>query len=203
LKSRANPRLMVFAGPNGAGKSTFYRNAETQEGGYRFWIVNPDLLTTEIAEREGQDWLAANGVALDRIMAWLRSSIAMYRPVGFETVLSSDKYFPLIDDALALGFELHLIYVALRTPELHLERIRKRVSEGGHDVAPDKVIARRLRSFANLERLLPKASFAQVWDNSGVEPKRLFEKRGDRIEVLDRKAIPEITQRVLAASRAA
>lgn len=196
----STPRLWVFAGPNGSGKSTFYRNAAFLAGVEPFWIINPDLLTSEIAEREGVEWLPANGLALDRIMAWLRTSLAMYKPVGFETVLSSAKYFPLIDEALGRGFDLHLIYVALRTPQLHLDRIRKRVSEGGHDVEAGKVIARRSRSFANLTRVFPKASFAQVWDNSGTEPKLLFEKRGETTEMFDAEAIPEVTAAIRAAS---
>jgi predicted ABC-type ATPase len=190
----------MFAGPNGSGKSTFYRDAKFLEGEEAFWIINPDLLTSDIAEREAMDWLAANGLALDRIMTWLEASVAMYRPVGFETVLSSNKYFDFIDRALARGFELHLIYVALKAPELNIERVRKRVSEGGHDVDEAKILARRLRSFANLERVFPKAAFAQVWDNSGSEPKLLFEKQGDTTVMFDPDAIPEITARIRAAS---
>lgn len=190
----------MFAGPNGAGKSTFYKDAKFLEGEQPFWIINPDLLTSEIAGREALDWLPANGVALDRIMTWLEASVAMYRPVGFETVLSSDKYFAFVDRAIARGFELHLIYVALRSPELHLERVRKRVSEGGHGVDSGKILARRLRSFANLERVFPKAAFAQVWDNSGSEPKLLFEKQGETTAMFDPEAIPEITARIRAAT---
>jgi len=71
-------------------------------------------------------------------------------------------------------------FVALRTPELHL--------------------ARRLRSFANLTHVFPKAYFAQVWDNSGTEPELLFEKHGGTTEMFDAQAIPEVTAAVKAAS---
>lgn len=170
----------MFAGPNGSGKSTFYTRARIIEGDGPLWIINPDLLTSDIASRESREWLAANGKALDRIKLWLEASIAMYKPAGFETVLSSDKYLPMIDHALSLGYEFRLIYVALRTPELHIERVRKRVSEGGHGVDEQKIVARRIRSFDRLERVLPKARFAQVWDNSGREPALLFEKTAKR-----------------------
>lgn len=195
-----NPTLWMFAGPNGAGKSTFYKNADFLRGQAPFWIVNPDVLTSEIAEREGRAWLQANGVALDRIMTWLEASISMYRPVGFETVLSSEKYFPLIDRAVSQGFDFHLIYVALQSPQLHVERVRKRVSEGGHDVDEAKILARRLRSFENLQRVFGKAAFAQVWDNSASEPHLLFEKHGDVTEMFDPDAIPELTRRIRAAT---
>jgi predicted ABC-type ATPase len=190
----------MFAGPNGSGKSTFYRDAQIIEDGAPLWIINPDVLTSEIAAREGVAWLAANGRALDRIKAWLEAAIEMYKPVGVETVLSSDKYLPFIDRALALGFEFRLIYVALRTPQLHIERVRKRVAQGGHDVDKDKIVARRARSFANLERVLPKADFAQIWDNSGATPRLIADKAGRTTTMFEPDAIPELTQRVKAAS---
>ena len=59
----------------------------------------------------------------------------------------------------------------------------------------------RLRAFANLTRVFPKATFAQVWDNSGTEPKLLFEKRSETTEMFDADAIPEVTTAVKAASR--
>lgn len=189
----------MFAGPNGSGKSTFYTRAQIIEDNGPLWIINPDLLTSDIAAREKIAWLAANAKALDRIKLWLEASIEMYKPVGFETVLSSDKYLPMIDHALALGYEFRLIYVALQTPALHIERVRKRVSEGGHDVAEDKIVARRLKSFDRLKAVLPKAHFAQVWDNSGDEPRLLFEKKGDDISAYDPDAIPEITERIKGA----
>jgi predicted ABC-type ATPase len=139
----------MFAGPNGAGKSTFYKNADFLRGQQPFWIVNPDILTSEIAEREGRAWLQA---------------------------------------------------VALQSPELHIQRVKKRVAEGGHDVDETKIVARRVRSFDNLQRVFPKASFAQVWDNSGHEPRLLFEKHGDVTEMFDPDAIPELTQRIRAAT---
>lgn len=189
----------MFAGPNGSGKSTFYTRARIIEDDAPLWIINPDVLTSEIAEREQIAWLAANGRALDRIKLWLEASIEMYKPVGFETVLSSDKYLPMIDRAIARGYELRLIYVALQTPELHIQRVRKRVSEGGHDVDERKIVDRRIKSFDNLQIVLPKAAFAQIWDNSGEEPRLLFEKKGDEVTAFDADAIPEITDRVRRA----
>ena len=196
----ARPNLWIFAGPNGSGKSTFYTRTRIVENGDPLWIINPDVLTTEIAARESLDWLVANGRALDRIKPWLEAAVSMYKPVGFETVLSSEKYIPLIDTAIARGFDVRLIYVALRTPQLHIDRVRKRVAEGGHDVDPEKIVSRRLRSFAMLEGVYPKATFAQVWDNSGDEPVLLFEKNGPETQMFAPAAIPEITIRIRAVA---
>jgi predicted ABC-type ATPase len=196
IQLATKPNLWMIAGPNGSGKSTFYTKAQIIEDNGPLWIINPDLLTFDIAAREGINWLNANSKALDRIKLWLEASIEMYKPVGFETVLSSDKYLPMIDHALEIGYEFRLIYVALKTPELHIQRVRKRVSEGGHDVEKEKIISRRLKSFDRLQVVLPKARFAQIWDNSGKEPELLFEKNGEEIIAFNPDAIPEITERV-------
>lgn len=192
----SKPNLWIFAGPNGSGKSTFYTKTQIIEGDAPLWIINPDVLTSDIATRERMVWLSANAKALDRIMVWLDASIEMYKSIGFETVLSSDKYLPLIDRALERGYELRLIYVALRTPQLHIDRVRKRVSEGGHSVDEAKIVTRRVRSFERLEAVFPKAQFAQIWDNSGAEPTLLFDKKGPVVTTFDRDAIPEITERI-------
>src|SRR3546814_4952554 len=61
--------LWIFAGPNGSGKSTVYSDAFLQDFDGSIWIINPDLLTTEIKEMEGLEQQAANLAAVQRIEA--------------------------------------------------------------------------------------------------------------------------------------
>ena len=44
--------------------------------------------------------------------------------------------------AKSAGYQTVLVYVSLGDPELHIERIRLRVSQGGHDI-PDADVRRR------------------------------------------------------------
>ena len=54
-------------------------------------------------------------------------------------------------------------------------RVRERVAQGGHDV-PDVDIRRRYaRSLSNARRLVPIVHQALVFDNSGAEPRPVFE----------------------------
>ncbi len=57
-----------------------------------------------------------------------------------------------------------------------MDRIAIRVSEGGHDVAGDKVVARRKRSFEQLAWFLTNVDVAFVYDNSTGEPDLLVDK---------------------------
>jgi predicted ABC-type ATPase len=164
------PVLWIIAGPNGCGKSSLYNRTDIEGWGGSVWIINPDLLTIRLIEAERLSIVEANAVALDRIMVWLKSSIDVHQTIGVETVLSSDKYRPLVLEARERGYRINLIYVLLRSADLQLERIRIRVSEGGHDVPADKVIARRTRSFRQLAWFARQVDECFVYDNSTGEP---------------------------------
>lgn len=178
------PRLWIVAGPNGSGKSPLYDRQDIEGFGRSIWIINPDLLTARIQAHEDLPLMAANLEAVKRIEAWLLSSIRAYQTIGVETVLSTAKYRPLVLQAKSVGFEIRLVYVVLQTPEQNVERVRLRVSRGGHDVAEDKIRARRERSLAQFPWFLEQADLALIYDNSGMEP-RLVGRKRDGVVVLD------------------
>lgn len=164
------PTLWIIAGPNGSGKSSLYNRTDIEGWGGSVWIINPDLLTMRLVEAERLSLSKANGTALDRIMDWLQASIEVHQTIGVETVLSSDKYRPLVTKARDRGFRVNLLYVVLKDAELQLKRIAIRVAEGGHDVPREKVISRRIRSFEQLSWFLRNADACYIYDNSTADP---------------------------------
>lgn len=194
----SRPRLWIVAGPNGSGKSTLYDSTLIEDFGRSVWIINPDLLTQRIIDQEGLERRAANLQSVERIMVWLRASLQTHRTVGVETVLSTDKYRSLVEDAKALGFEVRLIYVMLRSPDLNVERVRLRVLSGGHDVPDDKVRSRYAGSLAQLPWFLAAADRAYVFDNSGASPKLVALKERDGEVAVDPDA-PAPLREALAA----
>lgn len=177
LRTAENPILWLIAGPNGSGKSTLYNRTDIEGWGGTVWIINPDLLTARLQRAEQLSLERANKVALDRIEDWLKASIAVHQTVGVETVLSTPKYRPLIDEAKKKGFEIRMLYVVLESVELQLERIRFRVAEGGHNVDPEKVAARRSRSFEQLALFCKHLDRLMVFDNSSGAPRLSAYKR--------------------------
>lgn len=177
------PVLWVIAGPNGSGKSSLYNRTDIEGWGGSVWIINPDLLTAKIVEQEKLALEAANLAAVQRVEAWLETSIDAYQTIGVETVLSSGKYRRLVTKAREHGFEVRMIYVVLDSAERQLERIRIRVSEGGHDVPPDKVVERRARSFAQLGWFAQHVDQLYIFDNSVGEPDLIGIKSGDIAKV--------------------
>ena len=184
VPSLETPQLWIIAGPNGSGKSTLYQNADIEDFGLSVWIINPDLLSQQIAEREKRSIKTANVEALIRIESWLTASVRAYQTVGVETVLSTEKYRPLILEAKKRGFQIRLIYVLLRSVEENIERVRFRVAKGGHNVPKNKIRSRYKRSILQLPWFLREARIAHIYDNSGATPKLVGSKR-DGILTID------------------
>lgn len=159
------------------------------------WIINPDLLTARIQSVEGFSLRAANLQSVQRIEAWLETSIRAHQTVGVETVLSTDKYRRLVLEAKALRFEIRLTYVILDSPDRNVERVRMRVAKGGHDVPRDRIIARYGRSLDQLPWFLEQADQATIFDNSEASPQLVGRKRSGII-TLDPDALPQIVQAV-------
>lgn len=170
--------MFIIAGPNGCGKSSIYGRNDIAGFDGTIWIINPDLLTNRIREAEGLELQAANLAAVQRIEAWLDTSIDAHQTIGVETVLSSPKYRRLVTKAQRLGIEVRFIYVIVRDAELQLERIRTRVAKGLHDVPEDKVRSRRTRSIVQMLWFIDHVDAWWIFDNSGADMQMIGQ--GDR-----------------------
>ena len=191
----SKPRLWIIAGPNGCGKSTAYSRSEISELDGSVWIINPDELTLRIHETEGLNLPDANLEAVNRIEAWLESSIQVHQTIGVETVLSTPKYRRLVERAKGLGFEIRLIYVIVESAELQIERVRLRVKKGGHHVPDDKVRTRRTRSLEQLRWFFDQSDYCLIYDNSTSTPKMMVELQGDIIRI-NREASDDILRAI-------
>ncbi len=87
----------------------------------------------------------------------------------------------MMRNAKQAGYRALLVYVALGDPELHIERVRLRVSRGGHDI-PDSDIRRRYwRSLSHAPEAILLANETVLLDNSGLQPERILALRSGRI----------------------
>lgn len=128
----SQPTCIILGGPNGSGKSSAY--AKLQLDGV--WI-NADEIANELTG-------SIDGRAAD--MAAGRATILKIREMNetrtsfvFETTLSSQQSINVMRDAKAAGFYVGLYYVALDSVELNIERVKRRVEKGGHDIPEDDI----------------------------------------------------------------
>lgn len=152
----------IFAGVNGAGKSTLYfsKMRNNEEYGVR---INTD----EIVRTFG-DWKnEADQVKAGRMAIKLRKD-CIDKGISFnqETTLTGNSIIKLIDQVKEKGYEVHLFYVGVNSPEIAKERIAGRVKKGGHDIPSETVEKRYYESIENLRIILPKVDLAEVYDNS-------------------------------------
>lgn len=85
----------------------------------------------------------------------------------FETVMSHDSKVEIMRQAQALGYRTYLYFVSTEDPEINVDRVRIRVEEGGHMVAPDKVRSRYYNSLSLLPAAVACSNRAYIFDNSG------------------------------------
>lgn len=166
------PRLLIFAGPNGSGKSTLTTPAvlkrfEIPEDRY----INADEIAVYLAEnfpemtREERE---KNAFSRAR---WLRLNYrALKTSFAFETVFSHPS--TLLDMQLCkrADYEVIVIFVTTRNPEINVERVAGRFLAGGHDVPTDRIRRRYQRTMALLPRILEEANQWFVFDNSDEAP---------------------------------
>jgi len=169
----------IVAGPNGAGKTTLVQTKPIQDLLPHARFLNPDDIAMEHLRRAGfhtfsdaaeADLTEAFLAAANEVQAALGAALKANAPVGVETVLSSGKYMPLVEDTLDRKGFVGLIYVWLDSPELACARVERRAAHGGHHVAQEKIVARWHRSLENLAWFLPRVSRFWIYDNSDCDP---------------------------------
>src|SRR5438045_1130744 len=121
------PALWIVGGPNGAGKTTLASHPRFQRLLHGVRFLNPDQLALERLRASGRvgfhdapaEELQRYFVeAAERVEQQLRDGLARHEAIGVESVLSTRKYCPLVEQVLGAGGFFGLIYVALKSPEL-------------------------------------------------------------------------------------
>lgn len=154
----------MLAGTNGAGKSSVAGALFRAEGVPHF---DPDLVARDLlASGEAGSLQEANAAGWEVGRRLLASAIAEPHDFAFETTLGGNTIPLLLAEAADRGLEVRIWYVGLRSPELHLSRVRARVRSGGHDIPEAKIRERYDASRRNLIRLLPKLAELRLFDNS-------------------------------------
>lgn len=166
------PNLFIIAGCNGAGKTT------------ASFTVLPELLhvkefvnADEIAR--GLSPFQPEKVAIEAGKIMLRridELIAQRQDFAFETTLSTRSFVLLCNEAKNNGYSIYLVFLWLDSTELAIERVKQRVSEGGHDI-PEETIVRRyytgMKNFVTLYKDI--VDYWMFFDNSKPDQELIAE----------------------------
>jgi predicted ABC-type ATPase len=169
--------FILVGGINGAGKSTFAQSQPVLEVlrgevGSEIEIINPDLVTRQLAkEMPEAPERVLNLAAAEFCEARVRSALEERKTsISIETVLSTDKYKPIIRLARRRGYAVLFVYVLLPSVSVAIARVAHRVKKGGHNVPARKVRSRWKRSLANVAWFWGCADRAFVFDNGSKTP---------------------------------
>lgn len=153
------PIVVAIAGPNGAGKTTFFE-AHLKSSGLRF--LNADAMARELE-------VAAYDAA--RMITALRTELVNQRESFiFETVFSDpvgDK-LSFLKHSVQAGYAVVLCFIGIADADASEQRVSMRVSQGGHDVPPEKLVERFPRTFANLATAIRELPCVLVFDNDDL-----------------------------------
>ena len=159
------PEIVVFAGPNGSGKSTFTELLKPVDIDYikddeiKKYLKCSDLEAAKLAEKQREEHL---------------SSMQQF---CFETVMSTDRNLKLLQKARRKGYFIRCYYILTVDPMINVQRVKSRVSSGGHDVPEEKIISRYDRALDLVKDVVTVSDICHIYDNSEENPFRIFKKR--------------------------
>ncbi len=157
------PNLYIISGANGSGKTTtamillpqFLNLGE---------FVNADEIARGISPFNPESVAIQAGKIMLQRLDFLASN---QKDFALETTLSSRHYVRFIRKCRDQGYTINLLYFWLKSPELAIDRVQRRVESGGHNIPTDVIIRRYQRGLKNLFNLyLPLCDNWFMYDNS-------------------------------------
>lgn len=179
---QSSPRVIVLAGPNGAGKTSSSRTLLAETLGVMAF-VNADVIA------QGLSGFAPESVAWEasRIMLERLHALAKGREdFALETTLAARSYSSWLAELKGSGYQVHLYYFWLDSPDLAVARVAERVRAGGHSIPGATIRSRYRASLSNLfELYLPLADTWAVYNNSQLgSPMLIAQSHQQSLEVV-------------------
>lgn len=167
-------KMFMIAGPNGSGKTTTAMSLILETDSlYEF--INADEIAKGLAPMHPESTaLTASKLMLKR----LRELVDNNKNFAFETTAAGTNYIKHLKEAQAKGYEVELLFLWLSSPELAIDRVAKRVAQGGHHI-PEETIRNRYRNgIRNLiQHYLPISNYALIMDNSSFGSNTVIAKK--------------------------
>ena len=185
-----NPNLYIIAGPNGAGKTTFAKEFLPQ------YVKCPNFINADMIAH-GLSPFSPQGVAIKAgriLLEQIQEYSNKKMDFAFETTLSGKTYASLFKKLKRKGYSIHLFFLWIPNTHLALERIKERVSKGGHHIPSQDVRRRFSRSIQNFFRIYgPLVDSWSFFDNSSIKPHLIAKKEHVKVIVYDKETFKGIS----------
>lgn len=135
-----NKLLYIIAGANGSGKSTL---AEVLLKEKNLKFLNADEIAKEIApDAIDSVPISAGKIYFQRLDEYFRNN----KSFAVESTLSGNNIVRIINKARKQNYKIILVYSFLQNCTICIERVKKRVENGGHNVPEEDIIRRYYKS---------------------------------------------------------
>jgi predicted ABC-type ATPase len=123
--------IVIIGGPNGAGKTTAASAVVPRNLGIREF-VNADEIARGLSPFNVEHAaIAAGRFMIERMRSLVRSGESF----AFETTCSGRAHARWLQQCRAAGWRVTLLFLWLPSPQAALDRVARRVREGGHRAA--------------------------------------------------------------------
>lgn len=188
----AEKNLYIIAGCNGAGKTTasftiLPEIIQCKE------FVNADEIAKGLSPFQPEEVaIEAGRIMLNRINELLNNN----ENFAFETTLATKSYKGKIKEAKRNGYTVTLLFFWLQSIALAKERVKIRISEGGHSIPPDVIERRYIKGIKNLfDIYLPIVDGSFIFDNSNGKHELLAQKTIDgQLTVVNKTKFNQLKQ---------
>ncbi|MBY6798580.1 ATPase [Clostridium botulinum] len=185
------PTYTIFAGVNGAGKTSIYQSIYYNENKDEKRINTDEMVARIGSWKDNNLQIKCAREAVKLIKQYILEHIFFNQ----ETTLSGKSIIKNIKFAKEKGFYIIMNYIGVEDPEVAKERVKIRVSKGGHGI-PDKDIERRYYdSLNNLNNVIEMCDEVNIYDNTEVLREIIYLKN-DKIIWKDKK-IPNWANNIL------
>ena len=135
-----NKLLYIIAGANGSGKSTL-SEVLLKEKNLEF--LNADEIAKEIApDAINSVLISAGKIYFQRLNEYFMNN----KSFAVESTLSGNNIVRIINKARKQNYKIILVYSFLQNCTTCIERVKKRVENGGHNVPEEDIIRRYYKS---------------------------------------------------------
>ncbi len=175
--------LYIYAGCNGAGKTTAFESTSMNNNNEIYDYLNSDSIAKGISPFNPESVsIKAGKLLFER----LNELLLKEKTFALETTLAGRTYKHYIEYAKTLGYRIVLFYYWLISVDLAKERVRLRVSRGGHNIPEIDIERRYFRGINNLFSLyLPIVDSAFLYDNTNKPPSLFAEYEKGKITIIN------------------
>ena len=171
------PTYTIFAGVNGCGKTSIYKSIYYEENKDEKRINTDEMVARVGSWKDNTLQIKCAREAVRLIKKYIEEGISFNQ----ETTLCGKSIIKNIKKAKSKGFYIVMNYIGVESPDIAKDRVKYRVSQGGHGI-PDEDIERRY--YESLENLIQIISFCDeinIYDNTYRFKEIIYLKNGSLI----------------------